>query len=156
MVGAELLSFFFPSPLFRSPNLFPCSNLCLKQHSSTGELGAFLHHGGHGAHTYVSIIALHTSSHTFLITEFLLKRERGYHGMDTRMGTGTLGCYFFSHGDFYGIWDMFTWCMDFRGCTSDVMSSEALCVGCLMLLGEGGKGEAREGRNDREEKMWRE
>lgn len=71
-------------------------------------------------------------------------------------GLGRWAVIFFSHGDFYGIWDMFTWCMGFMGCTSDVMSSEALCVGCLMLLGEGGRGEAREGRNDREEKMWRE
>lgn len=36
--------------------------------------------------------------------------------------------------------DMFTRCMGFMGCTSDVRSSEALCVGCLMLLGEGAGG----------------
>lgn len=35
---------------------------------------------------------------------------------------------------------MFTWCMDFMGCTSDVMSSEALCVGCFNAVGRGAGG----------------
>lgn len=86
-----------------------------------------MHHGGHRVHRYLRTL--------YLITKLLLKRETGILAWIHEREIGTFDFFLSLMGDF--LWDMFTWCMDFMGYMSDITSSEASCVGSLMLLGGG-------------------